>query len=1083
MAVTFVAANTGTTVAYASSISVTKPTNTNGDLIIAIVGGKMSGAPSGWTMLETSGNGAGGSLDQCNVFYKFASSEGTGSYTFTLSSSQLGCAAVLAYRGVDNVNPIDTTNKSIGTASGTNYTPSSITATADQKALAFAVGYRFGTGTVSQWSEGVSPTITSERADFGRTGSGDNTSMVVAEYDNISGSFAPTITRAATSDTGYKGSFLINAQPVGTSPVNYVAHSQASNSTGSTSSSLAPAKIAGTAQGDLIIATVMYDPSTTLTVPSGFTLQDSVTDGSLYTAAIYTKIATGSEPSTYTWSVSSAQPWSVDLQGFRSSSERLTIAHTGTTTNFSQTGSTIDTILDGTIVFTVRTGYLNQGFTYTTASPTNAGTHVVDVGSPGTSPGNVTRRIGGWRTTTPVDAGTGVGGYTIATTSSVSVTGSVMFTVGIRPSGLAPAGGIDVDAFGWPATIAPTGPLSASAPSATSTLGAEVDDHSTLGVLAPSATSELSGTATVSGELTSTAPVAEAEAVGGPVIDATLSAAAPTAQAALSVTATVAGALSATAPTATAAAGGEATAMGTMAGAAPAVDGSFVGSVAGGSLAAVAPGATGAVAGELTAFTTGFGSTAPEVEVEFAGDIIGGATLTATAPQAGAALSGAATVGGAVDSTAPAVQVSADAEVEVVAALGASSPAATAGLDAEVGVSGALDGNAPAAQSSLTGSASGGGLAAVAPAADVSIAGDATVSGVVAFAAPTAEASMSGDLIGSSDVHAIAPSATASLAGITVVSGTADADAPQATATLAGSTSTNGGAISAQAPEATAQLDATSTVSGSLDSGAPSAEMGIDATATVSGTVSATAPGATASILGAYLSAHFAASAPEATSSLAGSVTAAGELTAESPHPDSGDTGLALHVKVTVKDEFAAEAPNAGADLAGSASLGGSVDAAAPGADASLDGDVFEHPQAVVDAVAPMVGADLDGELTVAAILAAPSPYATADIDGERPLPDGPLDADAPMPELVGAGAVGLSGSLGVAVIGPLVSMDGLSDVSIDGILNALAPTASSSMRDTPKQRRVRVEAEIREVIITRDGQTAVIAYEDRTVE
>lgn len=603
MAVTFVAANTGTTVAYASSISVTKPTNTNGDLIIAIVGGKMSGAPSGWTMLETSGNGTGGSLDQCNVFYKFASSEGTGSYTFTLSSSQLGCAAVLAYRGVDNVNPIDTTNKSIGTASGTNYTPSSITATADQKALAFAVGYRFGTGTVSQWSEGVSPTITSERADFGRTGSGDNTSMVVAEYDNISGSFAPTITRAATSDTGYNGSF------------------------------------------------------------------------------------------------------------------------------------------------------------------------------------------------------------------------------------------------------------------------------------------------------------------------------------------------------------------------------------------------------------------------------------------------------------------------------------------------GALDGNAPAAQSSLTGSASGGGLAAVAPAADVSIAGDATVSGVVAFAAPTAEASMSGDLVGSSDVHVLAPSATASLAGITVVSGTADADAPQATAALAGSTSTNGGAISAQAPEATAQFDATSTVSGSLDSGAPSAEMGIDATATVSGTVSATAPGATASILGAYLSAHFAASAPEATSSLAGSVTAAGELTAESPHPDSGDTGLALHVKVTVKDEFAAEAPNAGADLAGSASLGGSVDAAAPGADASLDGDVFEHPQAVVDAVAPMVGADLDGELTVAAILAAPSPYATADIDGERPLPDGPLDADAPMPELVGAGIVGLSGSLGVAVIGPLVSMDGLSDVSIDGILNALAPTASSSMRDTPKQRRVRVEAEIREVIITRDGQTAVIAYEDRTVE
>lgn len=213
MAISFVADNTGSTgSAYASSYTIAKPTNTNGDLVVAIVAGKgatISG--SGWTLLMQTSARSGGSMDQTSVYYKFASSEGTGNYTVSLSASQLCGGWIGAYRGVDGTTPIDTTDKAITHTSGSDYTPTSETATAGQWGIVFAVAYNFGTATIATYTESPSPTF--ERADFGNAVSGnpDNTSMVVAEYQSLSaGALHPTVTRNHSADTGDCGIFFLN---------------------------------------------------------------------------------------------------------------------------------------------------------------------------------------------------------------------------------------------------------------------------------------------------------------------------------------------------------------------------------------------------------------------------------------------------------------------------------------------------------------------------------------------------------------------------------------------------------------------------------------------------------------------------------------------------------------------------------------------------------------------------------------------------------------------------------------------------------------------------------------------------------
>lgn len=247
MTISFVAGNTGSTgnTAYNSSYTVAKPTNTNGDLVVAIVAGvgaTVSG--SGWTLLMKSTARGGGSMDQTSVYYKIASSEGTGSYTVSLTGAQIAGGWIGAYRGVDQTTPIDTTHNGVVWIGGTttSFSPTSITAALDNWGIAFGVGYG-ATGTLATYSQSGSPAVSFERADFGPHTGSENTAIVIAEFDSLSaGAFAPTVTRSASALTGDKGSFLILSAGI------------------SASAEVAPAVACAALDATILIQTVQVSP-------------------------------------------------------------------------------------------------------------------------------------------------------------------------------------------------------------------------------------------------------------------------------------------------------------------------------------------------------------------------------------------------------------------------------------------------------------------------------------------------------------------------------------------------------------------------------------------------------------------------------------------------------------------------------------------------------------------------------------------------------------------------------------------------------------------------------------------------------
>lgn len=232
MAVSYVGESHFTTTSYTSSVPISKPAGVvDGDVLIAVVGGTPS-TPSGWTLLGTANSGTS-SLLNVRVFRKVASSEGS-SYTFTVSSS-LPCGAIVAYRGVDNATPVDTTNISIAAVgSGTNYNTASVTADGTQWSVTAAMGYEFGSSSNRTWTEGSG----TERLDYTNAVSGqDNTSMSITDSNGAvsSGSFTRTQTRSASAAGGASISILLNSASTSASPTAGVATVTASTAFDATS--------------------------------------------------------------------------------------------------------------------------------------------------------------------------------------------------------------------------------------------------------------------------------------------------------------------------------------------------------------------------------------------------------------------------------------------------------------------------------------------------------------------------------------------------------------------------------------------------------------------------------------------------------------------------------------------------------------------------------------------------------------------------------------------------------------------------------------------------------------------------------
>jgi hypothetical protein len=109
---------------------------------------------------------------------------------------------------------------------------------------------------------------------------------------------------------------LLFVAPSAHAAIAFVGSSQGENGSGSTSLSIA--KPTGVVEGGVLIATVTAAGSGSVTTPSGWTVIKSVAQGTALRQVTYYKVATGSEPVSYSWSLGSSRAASggiVDYSG------------------------------------------------------------------------------------------------------------------------------------------------------------------------------------------------------------------------------------------------------------------------------------------------------------------------------------------------------------------------------------------------------------------------------------------------------------------------------------------------------------------------------------------------------------------------------------------------------------------------------------------------------------------------------------------------------------------------------------------------------------------------------------------------
>lgn len=95
-----------------------------------------------------------------------------------------------------------------------------------------------------------------------------------------------------------------------------IAFRNSSGTSNASSTSIVISKPTGTVSGDVLLAIIDGNNTPVITPPSGWTLVDSVNTTVTAVISIYSKVASGSEPSTYTWTLDSAQRNSGAISSF-----------------------------------------------------------------------------------------------------------------------------------------------------------------------------------------------------------------------------------------------------------------------------------------------------------------------------------------------------------------------------------------------------------------------------------------------------------------------------------------------------------------------------------------------------------------------------------------------------------------------------------------------------------------------------------------------------------------------------------------------------------------------------------------------
>ncbi len=287
-------ATTSTTV---TSIAVPKPAGTvSGDFLLADIserGTPTITPPSGWTLLNST---ASGTTVTDAVYYKVAGSSEPASYTFSFSTATSATGAIMGYVGVDTTNPIDTSGVVTDTNVTSHTAPAVTTTSPDDMLLVILASDGNSTvtkdaQTTQQWflkSAAASNNVESDGAD-----------QVVTK----TGSTGTRSVTTATAQSSVVRSIALKSRPV--APIAF--RDVATATTGA--SILTPLVVPRPAKalpGDLLVADVSLVGAPTITTPPGWTALPPQVIAGLLTDEIFYKVATSSEPTSYSFAFSAA---------------------------------------------------------------------------------------------------------------------------------------------------------------------------------------------------------------------------------------------------------------------------------------------------------------------------------------------------------------------------------------------------------------------------------------------------------------------------------------------------------------------------------------------------------------------------------------------------------------------------------------------------------------------------------------------------------------------------------------------------------------------------------------------------------
>ena len=195
-AITYVASSTNGASGKVSSIAVSLPAGLiANDVMLASIsqrGGNspiVGTAPSGWIkVLEIDD----GTADGLAIYSKVATASEPASYTWVLNNSERTAAAIVAFRGVDTVGPVNA-SASQANAASTSYTATSVTTTVANAMLVAFYSAIDGNGTINA-STGMTQAFTAA------TGAGPNGVVIGSSYAT-QGSAGASGTKVSASNT------------------------------------------------------------------------------------------------------------------------------------------------------------------------------------------------------------------------------------------------------------------------------------------------------------------------------------------------------------------------------------------------------------------------------------------------------------------------------------------------------------------------------------------------------------------------------------------------------------------------------------------------------------------------------------------------------------------------------------------------------------------------------------------------------------------------------------------------------------------------------------------------------------------